>query len=429
MAGKDGIMLRQGELKRLHVIHKVIEGTLTQADAAGLISVSERQVRRIVKRIRDEGDEGIRHKARGRPSKRKLSFKQRIVELYRKNYPDFGPTLFTEKLAEREGVTVSRETVRTWLMEEGEWKRHRKRTAHRQWRERKHHCGEMLQMDGSHHDWFEGRGPSCVLMAYIDDATGRVWGRFYEYEGTIPAMDSFTRYITTYGLPMSIYLDKHTTYKAWVRGNDFQEAEPMSQFGRALRELGVRMLHAHSPQAKGRIERLFNTFQDRMVKEMRLRGVRTIPEANRFLASYLPVYNRRFGVPPQKKEDLHRRLPDIKLDTILCIKTERTLKNDHTIRHNGTLYQIEDRIRTKKVVVEELIDGRMRIRHTEASLSFHEIAQRPVPPETERPFIPKGKGHRPPITHPWKPPWFKRSRKEEHSTATEVSSQSKNRNT
>jgi transposase len=412
MAGEDRIMVRQKELKRLHVIRKVIEGTLTQRDAADLISLTERQIRRIVKRIRQEGDEGIRHNSRGRPSKRKLPFKERIVQLYRSTYPDFGPTLFTEKLTEREGITVSRETVRTWLMEAGEWKTHRRRKAHRQWRERKDCYGEMLQMDGSHHDWFEGRGPRCVLMAYSDDATGSVYGRFYEYEGTIPAMDSFTRYITKHGLPMRVYLDKHTTYKSWARRDDFQEAEPISQFGRALAELGVKMLHAHSPQAKGRIERLFNTFQDRMVKEMRLRGVSTIPEANRFLATYLPVYNRRFSVPPKKQEDLHRRCNDVDLDTILCIKTERTLKNDHTIQYKGMLYQIKDQIRAKRVMVEELIDGSVRIRHKGVPLSFHEIVQRPATPEKERPFVAKGKGHRPPIGHGWRPPWFRKSRKE-----------------
>jgi transposase len=410
MSGEDIIMVRQRELKRLHVIRKVMEGALTQRDAAGLISLTERQIRRIVKRIREEGDEGIRHKSRGRPSKRKLPFKERIVELYRERYPDFGPTLFTEKLQEREGITVSRETVRIWLIQEGEWKKHRKRKAHRQWRERKDHFGEMLQMDGSHHDWFEGRGPRCVLMAYIDDATGRVYARFYDYEGTIPAMDSFKKYIAKYGIPLSVYLDKHTTYKSWARKDEFQEAEPVSQFGRALQELGVKMLYAHSPQAKGRIERLFNTFQDRVVKEMLLKGVSTIGEANRFLASYLPVYNRRFSVTPKKNENLHRTVT-VELDTILCIKTERTLKNDHTIQYNGKLYQIDDGIRAKRVVVEELIDGRMRIRHGGVTVAFHEIVQRPIPPEKERPFVPKGKGHRPPLDHAWRPPWFKKSRK------------------
>ena len=411
MAGGDIIMVRQKELKRLHVIRKVIEGTLTQKDAADLVSLTERQVRRLVKRIRQEGDEGIRNKARGKPSRRKLPFKERIVDLYRKHYPDFGPTLFTEKLSELESITVSRETVRTWLMEEGEWKKHRKRKAHRQWRERKDHCGEMLQMDGSHHDWFEGRGPKCVLMGYIDDATGRVYGRFYDYEGTIPAMDSLKRYITEYGLPMSVYLDKHTTYKSWVRRDEFREVEPISQFGRALQELNVDKLHAHSPQAKGRIERLFNTFQDRVVKEMRLKGVSTIKDANKFLVSYLPVYNERFSVMPKEKEDLHRTVT-VDLDTVLCIKTERTLKNDHTIQLNGKLYQIEDRVRGKKVMVEELIDGSMRVRHKGVQVAFHEITQRPAKPEKERPFLPRGKGHRPPLDSPWKPPWFRRSRKE-----------------
>jgi transposase len=245
VAGEDIIMVRQKELKRLHVIHKVIEGTLTQKEAADLVSLSERQIRRIVSRLREEGDGGIRHRSRGKPSPRKLPFKQRIVALYREYYPDFGPTFFTEKPKERESITVSRETVR--LLEDGLWQRHRKRKAHRQWRERKDHFGEMIQMDGSHHDWFEGRKPKCVLMAYIDDATGRVYGRFYDYEGTIPAMDSFKRYIKKYGLPLSVYLDRHTTYASYVRNSEFREAEPISQFGRALRELNVRKLHAYSP--------------------------------------------------------------------------------------------------------------------------------------------------------------------------------------
>ena len=410
MAGGGIIMLRQRELRRLHIIRKVLEGTMTQREAAGLISLTERQVRRIVKRIREEGDKGIRHRSRGRPSNRKLPFKEKIIQLYRKNYPDFGPTLFTEKLSEREEIALSRETARIWLMEAGDWKKHRKRKAHRQWRERKDHYGEMLQMDGSHHDWFEDRGPKCVLIAYIDDATGRVYGRFYDHEGTIPAMDSFKRYITKFGLPMSVYLDKHTTYKSWVKRDDFQDKEPISQFGRALSELGVRMLFAHSPQAKGRIERLFNTFQDRLVKEMRLKGVKTIEEANRFLAFYLPVYNRRFSVTPKKEEDLHRPVTS-DLDAILCIKTERTLKNDHTFQLKGRLYQVEDRIRANRVTIEEPIKGAMRIRHKGVRVAFHEIVERPAKPEKERPYLPKGKGHRPPLNHAWRPPWYGRSRK------------------
>ena len=192
--------------------------------------------------------------------------RDRVIRLYRAQYQDFGPTLASEKLLEREGVGISDETLRTWLIETGDWKKSRKGRQHRQWRERKHHDGEMVQIDGSHHGWFEDRGPGCVLMGYIDDATGKVFARFYDYEGSLPAMDSFKGYSKKYGLPMKVYLDKHTTYKSTAKQtiqDELDQVEPLSQFERALKELGVEVLHAHSPQAKGRIERLFRTLQDR----------------------------------------------------------------------------------------------------------------------------------------------------------------------
>jgi len=176
-------------------------------------------------------------------------------------------------------------------------------------------------MDGSHHDWFEGRGAGCVFMGYIDDARGEVFGRFYPYEGTIPAMDSFKRYIKKNGLPMSVYLDKHTTYKSTAKPtiqDELNNTQPLSEFERALKELGVEVIHANSPQAKGRIERLFGTLQDRVVKEMRLRGIRTIEEANCFLEEYLPLYNSRFAVCPKGKDNLHRPVGrGLELDGIL----------------------------------------------------------------------------------------------------------------
>lgn len=214
----------------------------------------------------------------------------RIVRLYHEKYQGFGPTFTTEKLFELEGIDVSKETVRTYLLEAGQWQKNRKVRIHRQWRERKSHCGEMVQMDGSHHDWFEGRRPKCVLMGYIDDATGRIFCRFYEYEGTIPAMDSFKRYIRKYGLPMSVYFDKHTTYKSTAEPSvedEINGTEPLSEFGRALTELQVELIHAHSPQAKGRIERLFKTLQDRLGKEMTIRGISTIEDANGIVKSFL----------------------------------------------------------------------------------------------------------------------------------------------
>jgi transposase len=253
MAERDILRMSQKELKRLHVIHKVIEGSLTQVQAAEIISLSERQIRRIVKRIEAEGDKGIRHRSRGKGSNRKASKKlvERVRHLYQEKYQGFGPTLTAEKLSEVEGIEVSKESVRTWLMESGQWQKRRKVGTHRQWRERKSCFGEMLQLDGSHHDWFDGRRPKCVLMAYIDDATSRVYGRFFEYEGTIPAMDSFKRYIRKYGIPMSVYMDKHTTYKSPAEPSvedEINGTTPLSEFGRALTELEVQIIHAHSPQ-------------------------------------------------------------------------------------------------------------------------------------------------------------------------------------
>ncbi|MGO9611824.1 MAG: ISNCY family transposase [Dissulfurispiraceae bacterium] len=377
MGGKDIIMMRQRDLKRLHIIHKVMEGELTQRKAAELASLSEQQVRRILRRIQSEGDKGIGHRARGRESNRKKPerLKERILRLYRQKDEGFGPTLEVEKLARDERIELSDETLRLWLIEAGVWQKRRTKRQHRQWRKRKAYCGELVQMDGSHHDWFEGRGPWCVLMAYIDDATGRVYGKFYEYEGTIPAMDSFRRYIRKYGIPMSLYLDKHTTYKSTAKvtvEEELQGIEPMSQFERAMKELGDKVLHAHSPQAKGRIERLFGTLQDRLVKEMRLGGISTIEEANRFLQGYLSDYNRKFMVAAVSKEDLHRPLPQgTDLDKILCIRAERTVRNDNTITYNGTLYQIDESLMSKKVTLEQRINGAMRIVSQDKSVAYH----------------------------------------------------------
>jgi hypothetical protein len=408
MAGKDIIIMRQKELKRLHVIHKVIEGKLTQVEAAVILLLSERQICRIVKRIREEGDKGIQHRSRGRESGRRLpkKLKDRVIELYLQRYKGFGPTFTAEKLFEIDAIDLSKETVRKWLIEAGQWQRGHKPRTHRQWRERKWHCGQMVQMDGSHHDWFEGRRPKCVLMGYIDDATGRIFCRFYEYEGTIPAMDSFKRYIREYGIPISVYFDKHTIYKSPAEPSiedEINGTEPLSEFGRALRELGVDLIHAHSPQAKGRVERMFNTLQDRLVKEMTLRGIHTIEEANRYLKSYLSSHNKRFAVKPKEQNDLHRDVPKgFNLDKILCIRTERTLRNDSTIAHNGKLYQIQEAVRSKKLFVEERVNGTMLITHNDARLKFKEITARPEKQQKPVRMLRKRKVHIPSADHPWR---------------------------
>jgi hypothetical protein len=418
MAGEDMIMVRQGELKRLHVIQRVLERVIKQVEAAEILSLSSRQIRRIIKRIRIEGEKGIIHKSRGRPSNRRIAGKIRdkVIQLYRKQYPDFGPTLASEKLLERDAIRVNDETLRMWLIEAGDWKKTRKRRGHRQWRERKHHYGEMVQMDGSHHDWFEGRRPGCVLMGYIDDATGAVFGRFYGYEGTLPAMDSFKRYMKKHGLPLSVYLDKYKTYKSTAKPtiqDELNDVEPLSDFERALRELGVEVKHANSPQAKGRIERLFGTLQDRLVKEMRLRGIRTLEEANIFLEEYLPIYNRKFSVSPKERDNLHRPLGrGLNLDAILCKKTQRTLRNDFSVAHNSKLYQVEEAIQASKVMVQDRIDGSLRIYYKDRALRFREITERPLREKKPLALTKRTQPYTPPPRHPWRGFKFGRHRYE-----------------
>jgi transposase len=410
MAGKDIIMATQGELKALHLIRKALDKIITQKEAAEAIGLSERQLRRKAKRIREEGDKGIIHRSRGKPSNRAKPrrVKDKVLALFKQKYPDFGPTLAAEKLFERDKIKINDETLRLWLIENDIPYNKRKKQPHRQWRERKHRFGQMVQMDGSHHPWLEDRGPECVFMGYIDDATGVPLGGFYEYEGTIPAMDSFKRYINKRGIPLSLYLDKHTTYKSSAKPSledELNNQLPLSQFERALKELGVEVIHANSPQAKGRVERLFKTFQDRLIKELRLNKVKTIDEANKALEHFLPKYAKRFAVKACYSGDLHRALPkDINLNRVLCIKTERALRNDFTVAHDTKLYQILDNKRAEKVRVEEYTNGSMAIYHKDSPLKFKEITQRPKKEEPKKMYEFRLKRvYMPPAAdHPWK---------------------------
>lgn len=397
------------DLKRLHVVRQFLEKQINQKEASDLLDVSERQFRRLVRRVREEGDGGIIHRSRGRPSNRRIAGKTRrkVLRLYERKYGGFGPTLASEKLLELDGIEVNAETLRLWLRQAAVPYKLRKSRPHRQWRERRSCQGAMVQMDGSHHDWLEGRGPWMVLMGYIDDATNRVYGRFYDYEGTRPALDSFKRYARRYGIPASVYLDKHSTYKSRKKLSVEEQLrgleKPESQFERAMRELGVEVIHADSPQAKGRIERLFGTFQDRLVKEMRLRKIKTQEAANAFLEAYLPEYNRRFSVAAAQTADAHRPSPGAReLDAILCVKTERRLNNDWTVAHGGKFYQVETRVQARNVLVEERLDGSLRIGHQGFSLKYKELPARPQRVSApSKPRVPTRK-HKPSADHPWK---------------------------
>lgn len=411
MVGRDIIVMSIREVRRLKAVQSAIDGHVTQKMTAAMLSLSERQVRRLVKDVRERGDRGVIHGLRGRRSNRRIPEETRglALSLYQARYPDFGPTLATEKLIECDGIKISDETLRTWLIEAGLWKKRRKRSAFRQWRARKACFGEMLQMDGSHHDWLEGRGPELVLMGSIDDATNTTYGRFHDYEGTLPAMDMFKGYVEKYGLPMSVYLDRHTTYKSSKKLTEWEEVEgkeSLSQFERALKELGVEVIHALSPQAKGRVERLFGVLQDRLVKEMRLRGITTKEEANAFLKEYLPRHNERFRVCPANEADAHVKLPHhIDLDKYLCIKTERTIRNDNTIALNGGLYQIEER-GGKKVVVVEKLDGSLHMISTGVSLKYKEITERPKKAAASKTDLRVyNRPQKPSKDHPWKRRW------------------------
>lgn len=410
MLKKDVIVIRTKELRKLQAANKILEKEMTQKEAARLVGISDRQVRRIVKAVKREGPKGVIHKARGKPSNRRISDTLRagVIRTYKERYHDFGPTLACEKLLELDGIRISRETLRRWLIKDGSLKSRRKTKTHRSWRERKEHFGEMVQMDGSDHDWLEGRGPKLTLMGFIDDATASFFGRFCEYEGTLPAMEGLKRYIGTYGIPKSIYLDKHSTYTV-NRPLTIEEEligikRPLTQFERAAKELGIDLINAHSPQAKGRIERSFKTHQDRLIKEMRLRRIDTIDCANAYVEEYCAKHNAKYAVPAKGQADLHLKVKERRyLDRILCIKDKRRLKNDNTISFEGKLYLIEDRVDTKHVMVEIHTDGNMAISSHNRRLKFKHIKPNTKPSEAkamdmnrERPII------IPPPDHPWR---------------------------
>jgi transposase len=411
---EDIIAMTKRELERGQVVGRCLRKELRQAEAGELLGLSERHIRRLVKRVRASGVRGLKHGNRGRGSPRKMSLEMesRIGSIIGERYADFTPLHAAEKLWERHRIRVSREKVRQVMMARGLWKRRWRRKADHVWRERKPHAGEMVQMDGSHHDWLEKRGPRLVLMGYVDDATGRFYGRFYDHEGVWPAMDSLRRYIGLYGLPQAVYLDKHSTYKT-TRKPDTEELlkdeQARTQFERALDELGIKVIHAHSPQAKGRIERAFGTLQGRLVKEMRLAGASSLEEANRFLERYLGTYNRRFMRAPRQPQDLHRPVArSLKLDDIFCLQGLRTVNNGYLVKWTSRTFLLTQpswTLRRQKVVVREWFDGRISIRFKGKELEIKEVdAFHPKPPArvVSPKFRRRPPKYIPPVTHPWK---------------------------
>jgi hypothetical protein len=388
----DRIPMSQKERDVLKILHAVLEGERTQAEAARLLDLSTRQVRRIRRKLEAGGDEALVHGLRGRPSNRRLdeALRRSVLEAYRARYPDFGPTFASEKLAE-EGLAVGPQTLRRWLMAEGLWQPKRRRDPHRSRRPRRACFGELVQMDASNHDWLEGRGDELVLISMIDDATNSTLARFYPAGTTEAHMDLLGRWLRRHGRPSALYTDRHSIFEPQDKGRALPDAE--TQFGRALRELAIELICAHSPQAKGRIERSFGTAQDRWVKELRLAGATTADGANEVLARLLPAHNRRFGKAARQEADAHRPLgPEHALAAILSIQEGRVVSNDYTVRFRNRFYQLHKPVypgeRGGKVVIELRLDGTMAIRFRDKYLKYAEIpagrcpgGSAPRPPE------------------------------------------------
>jgi Helix-turn-helix domain len=388
----DRIIMSQKERDVLKVLHAVQEGQRTQAEAARLLDLSARQVRRIQRRLEAEGDAALAHGLRGQPSNHQAdaALRRAVLDAYCARYADFGPTFASEKLA-LEGLAVSPQTLRRWLMAEGLWQRKRRRDPHRSRRPRRACFGELVQMDASVHDWLEGRGEEMVLISMIDDATNRILARFYPSGTTEAHMDLLGRWLRRFGRPVALYTDRHSIFEPQDKGRALPDAE--TQFGRACRELDLGLILAHSPQAKGRIERSFGTAQDRWVKELRLAGATTVAGANAVLERLLPGHNRRFVKAARQASDAHRPLgPGHDLAAILSIQEERVVSNDYTIRFRNRFYQLLPPVhageRGGRVVVELRLDGSMAIRFRDKYLKYRDVAvgappggSTPRPPE------------------------------------------------
>ena len=361
--------LTMKEEKRLEVIQRVFRGELTVVEAGIVIGVSERQCYRIKAGVTKRGAKGVVHGNRGRPCKRKTKEKdvKRVVELAGGKYRGFNDRHLTEKLVEQEKLAISREKVRQILRCAGiASPRKRRGNKHRSRRERKAAEGMMLQVDGSPHDWLEGRGPSLCLIGAIDDATGKVVGAmFVEAESTWGYFRLFSEVFKKYGLPQSVYADRHSIF--WTDREPTLEEQlknqrPSTEVGRGLQELGVTLIPAGSPQAKGRIERLWGTFQDRLVSELRRAGAKNPSQAQVVLERYLPEHNRKFSKPAAQSEPAWRKANSTQIERALCFKQKRTVAKDHTVTFEGTLFQIPKHspsrsYANKRIDVHVLLDG------------------------------------------------------------------------
>jgi len=397
---------------------ELIQGQIDGTEASMKMGISVRQVKRLKKRYLEKGAKGLIHQSRGNLGSRKTdtNIEKQVVDIIKDKYSDFGPLMACEKLTELHGIQLGRETIRRIMITAHIWKmKERKKPEYFAWRERMASYGELLQFDGSYHPWFEGRNPlilEACLLASIDDATGKItFAEFAANEGVEAVFWFFWKYILEHGIPMGVYLDKFSTYKinhpAAVDNHDL-----MTQFQRATKALNINLITAHTPQAKGRVERLFQTLQDRLVKELRLHNISTIPEANVFLRNtFIPWFNSRYAVVPRSTADMHRPVPDgvrTQLPSIFSTQSVRSVNNDFTIQFKNTWYQLKEIQpmtvhKGDKVMMEERLDGTVHIQCKGQYLDAFTLPERPKKARTNPLILTTHKlNWRPPADHPWR---------------------------
>lgn len=420
------LMMSAKERRRLVVFDRLREGQMSLGDAARRLEISYRQCCRSYKRYRDEGVRGLVHCSRGRRSNRAKpgEFRLEVVRRYEEKYAGFGPTLAAEKLAE-EGLVLDHETLRRWLLTAGRWKKKRKRRKHRSWRERRAYFGEMVQLDGSHHYWFGNVHRRACLMNMVDDATGIKLSLMAEEETTEAAMRSLWSWIERYGVPQALYTDKKNVFvtdREPTVEEQLADVEPMTAFGKACDKLGIGIIPANSPQAKGRVERSHGVYQDRFVKELKLKGITTIEGANELLeGGFVDKLNARFAREPKDPQDYHRPVPKrLDLNEVFSFEETRVVTNDWTIRYKNRMLQIlkNNRLLPRpgaKVVVRRLLDGQIQLLHQDKKLKFEPItsSRRPAVERAKHKGAesgpspsrsgPDGRRERiPSETHPWR---------------------------
>jgi transposase len=372
------VMMSERELNRVEVLSQVVQGQMSAVAAANVLGLSRRQVHRLLKRFGTDGPAAIRHQARGRASNNQINptVREAALALVRERYADFGPTLASEKLAELHGLTVSRETLRKWMQNAGLWLSRKQRRTFHQPRLRRECLGELIQIDGSDHRWFEERGPACTLLVFIDDATSTLMHlEFVSSESTFSYFGALERYLTLHGRPVAFYSDKHTVFRVPKQGA--RTGYGMTQFGRALNELNIEILCANSSQAKGRVERANRTLQDRLVKELRLAGISDMETANAFLPGFMARHNAQFAKVPRRADNLHRPLnvePD-RLRDILCYRDERYVSNQLAFSYDRLRIILAENEITrdlpgKYVDSYEFADGRLEFRWKGVSLPY-----------------------------------------------------------